>query len=612
MAFDYLFADFEKKTEKWQKISTLGTMSFPSRTDKGVVFRVVSAGSDSDVEIHRKFTPSYGSNLYKGFESIEVELDVHGATLIGGDASAFGFDVGGWRYVSLSDYIVQGFDGWQTITIPIADLVTAGLSVDAIASFLLLRIWHNNVVTVDISKITFKNHSSPYKFTQPDLPAKTASSNWEIESVDTMKWSKDTMRGQKTSAQIEALIAKDAELGVNYICVDCPYDSYDEYSPVIVDGYKQKFINAIRSHGVGVWHRQHFNAWEGDYDFPKITPRTTPSIALGNSIEDVLAGTDTTSWLALHYQYIIDHPTEFAAGDIFTPLCEIENGGIAGGTNDQFSNHQEMWEFMRNLHTLSWEAFKAIGLENKILIGLWGNSGYTALNRLDEFTVDCMGILSIDHYIFDPVQMNTDLDLTIDYYQVPVVIGEWGNTEEADEELNAANVIDIGNVFISKGSDIVGSNYWCDIGGSYESLLYDNITPKPNYYALQSLFGGVSWGSVGTLILPAPSSFAEQNVVTGDMRRTLRGTTKRAIKSLKKVWTLNYDMLSVSQYNAILTEFIKKNPSGGTFSGLAPLFTVSDSRLGIRKIPVAITLSERNIKPGTNYLSDLKITLTQL
>ncbi len=484
---DWLFADFESRTDKWSRTSSLGTLSFPAVSGYGDVMRIVSPGS-GDVEIHRTFTPSYGSNCFKGFTSIDLDIDLHGATILGGDASAFGFDQGGWKYISLSDYVTNGLDGFQSISIPIADLVTAGLDVDALASFLIIRFWHTDIITVDIDNITFKNKANS-SFSQPDLPdKKTTKSTWKLQSVDTMKWSKDTMRGQKTESEILSLVKKDKKLGLTHMTVDCPYDDYSDYDPVIESGYKEKWLNNIRANNMNVWHRQHFNEWEGDYDFQKITPRTTPSRALGDAA-GVLAGTDTSSWLYLHYNYIKTHSSEFVAGDIFSPIAEIENAGYAGATTDQFSDAMELWEFIRDLITVCNRAFADIGLEDEIYIGFFGHSGYTVMNKIDEFTVDCEKFLSIDHYVFDDTTMSSDLDTIIDYFDVPLHIGEWGNYQDSDETTNATLVTTIYNVFSGK-TDIFGVSYWDDIGGSYESLLNSDLTEKENYYAVQNFFGG--------------------------------------------------------------------------------------------------------------------------
>jgi hypothetical protein len=485
----WTLADFESKTSKWTLVSG-NSMSFVAKSGHGTVMEVVCDNNASN-ETHRNFTPTNGSNCYKDFTYLELDINLNGATLQGGDQSAFGFDQGGWKYVSLVSYVTNGSSSWQHVQIPIADLVSAGLNVNAVTGYLVCRFYPTlGAMTIDIDNIIFTGGIYA-NYTQPTLPSLLPQHTWKIQSVDTMKISKDTMGGQWTQGQINSEISVDAKLGVTHITIDCPYDDYSTYSPVITSGYKTKFITPIRNAGLKVWHRSHWNSWEGDYGsygFVKKTPTSSPSMALGDSVS-VLNGTDTSSYMYQTYNYILTHSSEFQAGDIFTPACEVENTGVGAGSTNMFADYPTLWKWMRDSITVCNEAFKQIGLGGQVFVGLWGNSGFTALNNLDERTVDSGTWLTIDHYIWDTAQMTTDLSNIYSYYGDPIIIGEWGDYNDSDPTTNKTLAYNMFGIFQSN-SNVVGANYWNDIGGSYESLFNSSYIENPNASAIEYYFRG--------------------------------------------------------------------------------------------------------------------------
>jgi hypothetical protein len=57
--------------------------------------------------------------------------------------------------VSLSSYVTQGLNGWQTVTIPIANIV--GLNKAATINSLGFSFFSSKAMTVDVDDITFAN-----------------------------------------------------------------------------------------------------------------------------------------------------------------------------------------------------------------------------------------------------------------------------------------------------------------------------------------------------------------------------------------------------------------------------------------------------------------------
>lgn len=111
-----------------------------------------------------RFTPGSGSSsesnrnvdtaALANYNSLMVSINLHGATLMDGDASALYLNQGSsWKFIALSAYVQQGLDGWQTVTIPLS----AFNGFDKTRSFYTLgfRFWVNDASTIDVDDITF-------------------------------------------------------------------------------------------------------------------------------------------------------------------------------------------------------------------------------------------------------------------------------------------------------------------------------------------------------------------------------------------------------------------------------------------------------------------------
>ena len=120
------------------------------------------------------------------------------------------------------------------------------------------------------------------------------------------------------------------------------------------------------------------------------------------------------------------------------------------------------------------------------------------------------------------------------------------------------------------------------------------------------------WGKINNLEIKAPSGFSTNNDIIGGFNTTLEGTKRRYIKAVKKVWTLTYSYLTTDEYDNIYTEFAKEIPSSLQESQTYATFTVYENLMNINNENVHISISPRNIVPGTNYLSNVEITLTQV
>lgn len=298
--------------------------------------------------------------------------------------------------------------------------------------------------------------------------------SWSIESVSSMKETKDRICGPRPESFIKEWVEKAKELGVNYISIEQPYDN-----PSCGDAiaYTKQWVNEIRSSGLHVWHRHMPLAFEGIYNVTKSTS------------VDVLSMIKT---------YITSNPSLFAAGDIFTPVPEPQNGGISGITYCaenicQFSSKEQFNMFLRSAMSTAKSAFAQIGLSDQIKVGYYGFDGFVTWGSnnpdwhgiLEDETVKEMGNITIDHYPEQiGTQMGSDLDqLEKKYPGVPIIIGEWGTVTAGDQVQQIQN-----SMGAAKRASVIGFNYWHMGMGGNESLINDDFSEKPGFQAVQSFF----------------------------------------------------------------------------------------------------------------------------
>lgn len=124
--------------------------------------------SGGSVEKYQSINP----NVLSGRTHLRVTLDLHGINALGGDASALIFDQNGWKYISLSNYVVNGFNGVQTVDIPISAF---GLNLSQPVGTLHTRFWYSQGFTVDITSIIAYGNSVPATATPTSSVTATAS-----------------------------------------------------------------------------------------------------------------------------------------------------------------------------------------------------------------------------------------------------------------------------------------------------------------------------------------------------------------------------------------------------------------------------------------------------
>jgi hypothetical protein len=122
----------------------------------------------------------------------------------------------------------------------------------------------------------------------------------------------------------------------------------------------------------------------------------------------------------------------------------------------------------------------------------------------------------------------------------------------------------------------------------------------------------MTWATLDDLELNAPSSFVETEEVIGGYNVTMTGAKRRYIKGLKKTWQFSYDAMTANDFSLLLSKYeslmevdLQTEQPYAVFTILADGFSVSGEQ-------VHIDLGGRTILPGTDLLSNIEITLTQL
>jgi hypothetical protein len=296
---------------------------------------------------------------------------------------------------------------------------------------------------------------------------------WNIQSVSSMKVTKDVICSPRSLDFIQRWVDQAVRLGVNYISIETPYDNPSCGDSVT---YTQTWIEVIRSRNLHVWHRHMPLAFEGIYNVPK---------------------NNQSTYVTLISDYIRNHPTFFNADDIFTPIPEPQNGGISGITYCpqsicQFPNAAAFNQWLRDAIDQSKQAFSAIGLPN-MQIGYYGFDGFVAWGDnnpdwngiIEDATIAKMGNITIDHYpeaVGDT--MDNDLnELQAKYPSTPIIIGEWGTITPDNLEQQVLN-----SMQAAKRPNVVGFNYWHLGMGGNEALINDDFSQRIQYDEVQSFF----------------------------------------------------------------------------------------------------------------------------
>ena len=318
---------------------------------------------------------------------------------------------------------------------------------------------------------------------------------WEIRSVSYMKETKDRVCNPWGAEQIGIFVQRAKELGATHVTLETPYDN------PVCDGaregnfsidYTKQWIDEIRAHDLGVWHRHMFIPFEGIYrDHMPLEKRKEPNLPYADMVA----------------QYIADHPDFFQRGDVFTLMPEPQNGGIEQyGTKDCgpsnvciFPTIQSFNDFLVVGLDAARAEFAKLGLEDDITFSccgfdgymMWGdnNPDHQGRTKIDS-RIGSRAIFSIDHYPAPDSTMEADLrEFRYMWGNVPIIVEEWGATRDDRDP-----VADIEESLTALREDphIIGVGYWQGGPQGHEGLLTPNLRPNASFTAVQEQFAKAS------------------------------------------------------------------------------------------------------------------------
>ena len=273
--------------------------------------------------------------------------------------------------------------------------------------------------------------------------AKNDNPYWKVQSVDTMKLSRDKAREKLTDPSFDSVIRTEisniSDVGATHVAIGTPYD--EEFLP-----YLRRWVKIAREHGLNIWFRGNFSGWEGWFEYPDLSPEEHRT-----KVKD----------------FILKNSDLFKDGDIFTPCPECENGGP--GDPRHTGDIPGFRNFLIDEHEISSQAFSEI---NKDVASNYFsmNADVSGIVMDNETSQSLDGIIVIDHYVNTPFQLysditkiaqNTDSKIVLGEVGVPIpdIHGQMTQTEQADWLKEAF-------VYLSRMQNLYGINYWVGSNGS--------------------------------------------------------------------------------------------------------------------------------------------------
>lgn len=287
---------------------------------------------------------------------------------------------------------------------------------------------------------------------------------WEVQSIDTMKYSRDAAREMMSDPESDKTISMQieniAKTGATHVAIATPYDS--EFVPILT-----RWVTAARKNNLKVWFRGNFSGWEGWFGYKSMT---------------------RADHIAKLAPFIENNPTLFEDGDIFTSCPECENGGA--GDPRHTGDASGFREFLVEEYNIAKKSFQKI--EKNVSANYFSMNGDVAQLIMNErTTADLDGIIVIDHYVGTPEKLANDIVKIAKKSRGKVVLGEFGApipdihgnlTEEQQAEWLSEALERLALL-----PELHGLNYWVSVGGSTELWDYNGkprkaVSVLTNYY----------------------------------------------------------------------------------------------------------------------------------
>lgn len=320
---------------------------------------------------------------------------------------------------------------------------------------------------------------------------------WKIQSIDTMKQSRDLAReklfDESFNKEIDEQVLNISKVGATHIAIATPYDK--EFLPFL-----KRWVKSARKNNLNVWFRGNWSGWEGWFDYPKNLTRK-------KHIEKTVS-------------FIINNPDLFRDGDVFSPCPECENGYI--GDPRQTKRVNEFRRFIIDEYNASKKAFSKI---NKNVIISFPFNGDVAKLVMDKKTTNALGgYVTIDHYVKSTDKTVLDIRNLAKKSGGNIILGEFGAPipdihGDFSEKEQAKWIGDLMQK-LSQVEGLSGVNYWVNIGGS-TSIWNNDGTSKKAVSALQKsfrpiLFYGKIVDEFGQPIIEADIAIENEKIKTNE------------------------------------------------------------------------------------------------
>jgi hypothetical protein len=265
---------------------------------------------------------------------------------------------------------------------------------------------------------------------------------WEIQSIDTVKYSRDVAREKAKDASYDKVIDTQVKLiagaGATHLAVGTPYD--EEFVSFLT-----RWVTSARKYGLKIWFRGNFSGWERWFNYEKIS---------------------RDEHLNLLDEFIRANGELFENGDIFSSCTECENGGP--GDPRRTGDAEGHRAFLIDEYKAASAAFRAVGKNVRTLFPMNGDVARLVMN--EQTTAALGGIVVIDHYVRNPERLSQDIVSLAKQSEGKVVLGEFGapipDIHGTFTQSQQAEWVDGALAEISKNPKLIGVNYWTSFGSS--------------------------------------------------------------------------------------------------------------------------------------------------
>lgn len=317
---------------------------------------------------------------------------------------------------------------------------------------------------------------------------------WTFRSIDTMKHSRDLAREKLHDASYDVVIDREtrsiAETGASHVAIGTPYD--EEFIP-----YLSRWVATARRYHLKVWFRGNFSGWEGWFGYSAI---------------------DRSEHRAELRDFLARHQDLFEDGDAFSPCPECENGGP--GDPRETGDVSGFREFLVSEREAAKDAFDREG--KRVILDFFSMNGDVASLTMDrETTMRLGGIVTVDHYVKTPAQLESDVKRFSAASGGRVLLGEFGapipDIHGSMTDSDQAKWLDETLSRLAK-ADLFGMNYWTNTGSS-TALWKDSGAPREavavisRFFRPKVFYGTVS-DELGIPIAHAAVSSGNEKVAT--------------------------------------------------------------------------------------------------